>query len=746
MSQEPPGYMASLINKIANNISVKLNNIIFKYIEEDIVMSMNIQLLSIDSADNSWQPAFVDINSSRVVLKKVINITDLTICLDKRNAQGKIDVCQEPILYRCSLQARMIRKYNLATAHLSSTTRIDIFTDFIDFKVSVQQYPMLIRLYLLIRMLKESRVNVRVRHRKTGDGPNDIMDGVADGSYVTWMWNMLPEIFPKDDEVEEHDPNGHIYHTGFYANKVNVTLKSQEIVSGSIIHSTTSIKYHPFLKITLYGMYFDAITIGRSWYNLRGGISYVGVFPVGTCTCGKKHNLPTIFLSGKKLKDDKKTFLAESLKDSDCCENNDLNRVYNRDHETYFAVNTETSLLKKSPAIAFDIVSFRYFLDDSKTFASQSASEMDFNTTTEEYHVRTFFGAFNAKFDTSSVHMWKTLNDHYDQYDYSAPYLKSATDDTTLAQLTPPSTEDFDSLLHSIPLRRYDFVFRKPQVEVYFVDADHLQAKSSSDFLKLPFFLLTFGHTNVNMTSPLYPSKLIHTTCQLPNPPEKLKSNCYWKVEAAARNCSVEVIHATSRFPVLSMCNFETAYETLLKPDFWKLIQLPENIYNINVPRMTFTFNKPQYVILSLLIDAFMNGDFNLLMKNIKHVQMEDITNLELPLLELTVDALHLFATIVDDTVGMTGACKSVCGKALRPSNAQSITILSNESAERDILSFTIQFPNDINKITRPPVIKLNVNSAILNMDVMLQKFLNYKVVWENISFGKLVNSKLVII
>lgn len=736
ISQEPPGYMASLINKIANNISVKLNNIIFKYIEEDIVMSMNIQLLSIDSADSKWQPAFVDINSSRVVLKKVINVTDLTICLDKRNAQGKIDVCQEPILYRCSLQARMIRKYNLTTAHLSSTTRIDIFTDFIDFKVSVQQYPMLIRLYLLIQMLKESRVNVRVRHRKSGDGASDNMDGIGDGSYVTWMLNLLPEIFPKDDEVEEHDPQGHIYHTGFYANKVNVTLKSQELVSGSIIQSNTSIKYHPFLKITLYGMYFDAITIGRCWYNMRGGVSYVGVFPVGTCTCGKKHNFPTIFLAGRKLKDDKRTFLADSLKDPDCCENNELNRVYNRDHDTYYAVNTEASLLQKTPAIAFDITNFRYLLDDAKTFASQSVSEMDFNSVAEEYRIRTFFGSFNAKFDTSSMHMWRTLNDHYVQYDYSAPYLKVASDEMTLAQLTPPSTDDFDSLVHSIPLRRFDFSFRKSKIEVHYVDGDHLQAKSSSEFLKLPFFVVNLDHVGVNITSPLYPSKLIHTTCQLPKPPEKLKSNCYWKIETAISDCSTEIMHITSRFPVFHITSAETSYETLLKPDFFRLIQMPTIICNIRIPTMAFRFNKPQYFILSLLADAYANRDFSLLAKNIKHVQTSDVTNPDLPVLDLVVKELQMFATLVDNTVGVTGVCKSVSGMASCPSNERNAGILSNEAIDRDVLRFIVQMPYDLSRILRPPILKLNMDKVVLNMDSLLQEFFNYKLAWESLSFG----------
>lgn len=183
VAQEPPGYMATLINKIANNISIKLNNIIFKYIEDDIVLSMNIQMLSIDSADDNWNPAFIDINPVKVVLKKVINVNDLTICLDKRNAQGKIDVCQEPILYRCSLQARMIRKYNLSTAHLDSITRIDIFTENIDFKISVQQFPMLIRMYLLVQMLREFHSNLHGA-RRTGQ------DVAAGSGQVQCCWEI----------------------------------------------------------------------------------------------------------------------------------------------------------------------------------------------------------------------------------------------------------------------------------------------------------------------------------------------------------------------------------------------------------------------------------------------------------------------------------------------------------------------------------------------------------------------------
>lgn len=56
---EPPqGYVQLLINKIVSNIRICCNNVILKYVEEDIVLSMNIKLLKFESANNKWEPAY----------------------------------------------------------------------------------------------------------------------------------------------------------------------------------------------------------------------------------------------------------------------------------------------------------------------------------------------------------------------------------------------------------------------------------------------------------------------------------------------------------------------------------------------------------------------------------------------------------------------------------------------------------------------------------------------------------------
>jgi vacuolar protein sorting-associated protein 13B len=56
--ESAPGYVQSLVNKIVSNISVECNNVILKYLEEDMVLSLNVRSLLLQSANEAWQPAF----------------------------------------------------------------------------------------------------------------------------------------------------------------------------------------------------------------------------------------------------------------------------------------------------------------------------------------------------------------------------------------------------------------------------------------------------------------------------------------------------------------------------------------------------------------------------------------------------------------------------------------------------------------------------------------------------------------
>lgn len=732
--QEPPGYMASLVQKIANNISLKLNNIILKYVEEDIVVSMNIQLLTFDSADENWQPAFVDINPTKVILKKIINISDLTICLDKRNAMGKIDVCQEPILYRCSLQARLLRKYNISSAHRSSITRIDIFTESIELNVSAQQYPMLLRLLVLAISLRDGKIQSNVTTSSTAandhssvTGADDEWDENAGDSMITWAWNLLPSIFPIDDIDDDDDQLGHILHTGFYVNSLKLTFKSQEISADSIVHSTKKIKYYPILSVVLTGIYADAITQGIRWFHVRGGISSFTVTPLEKCTCSRKHIHQTI-LSSAQLLADHREFLTDSLQDPNCLENLGHQRPYNYSWDTHIGQNVEEYLLRRTPAIAFDIVHHVDVIDD-ETQTSTIASDLEFSNLSENYLCRAFFGTFTFKYSSSLTHIIETLKEYTECYDY-APYVQERPP-LTLVQLSPPSTEDYDALMNEIPMRVYQITVRKPIIEIHVDDHEYLPSVGgvNGKRMLLPYTTIELDCISIEMTDPYYPNRLVHTTCQLPNPPSKLMDSCYAKISGHCTGIMIHLWSDTIQQTISQIPNIDFAMRMLIKPDLWLKHAVPNLAATIDMTSFNVCLNKPQLDTAFILYDIFTNTvcvDKSFVETTI----LSDVNAENLPIIDINVEKFKCLSTRAGKTIGVVGAIGQlhIYSYNLMLNSDSKLVVLSSEiKDDEQIFSLTAQFPIDLETIEHPPVLSVNISNFSANIDAMFCQFWNYR-------------------
>lgn len=142
----PPGYLQSLMNKITNNVSVIVNNLIIKFVEDDIVLSLNVKSAECYSVDGVWNRAFTELSAPEFILRKSVNFCDLTVCLDKCDSSGRIETYQDPLIYRCSITGRMYIKYDNVHAKLPSITKLDLFCDKLDVSLTDTQLPMFIRL------------------------------------------------------------------------------------------------------------------------------------------------------------------------------------------------------------------------------------------------------------------------------------------------------------------------------------------------------------------------------------------------------------------------------------------------------------------------------------------------------------------------------------------------------------------------------------------------------------------------
>lgn len=62
------GYVQSLIRRVANNVNIVVNNLILKYVEDDIVLSVNITSAECYTVDDIWERAFMDITGEQWLL------------------------------------------------------------------------------------------------------------------------------------------------------------------------------------------------------------------------------------------------------------------------------------------------------------------------------------------------------------------------------------------------------------------------------------------------------------------------------------------------------------------------------------------------------------------------------------------------------------------------------------------------------------------------------------------------------
>uniref|UniRef100_A0A1B6E4J2 Chorein N-terminal domain-containing protein n=1 Tax=Clastoptera arizonana TaxID=38151 RepID=A0A1B6E4J2_9HEMI len=353
----PSSYISSLVNKIICNLSITCNNLILKYVEEDIVLSMNIKTLTLNTVNADWISEFSDLSPSQLILRKLISLSDVTICLDKRNASGRIESYLEPLLYRCNMTVRLSRTYPSANALRAVATHIDIFCEQMAFTLSEPQVPMIMRLIALALALNRKQFTSQTSIATSVDATASSSDTESSDlsetaeSWSSWVMSWVPSIYPLVGEDNDDLNSGNTifqkstFHFGFYVDTFMLALKlcEQELPTGKCQPNT-------YLHISLHGCLCDITLLNSTWTNVQMGISEASIQPAGDCCCGtsESNTSQQPYLSCGKIQD---SFLDGSLF-SGTQNHHDPETICNWDY--HLSTLTETILLEKTPAFAID--------------------------------------------------------------------------------------------------------------------------------------------------------------------------------------------------------------------------------------------------------------------------------------------------------------------------------------------------------------------------------------------------------
>uniref|UniRef100_A0A8C3UEX9 Vacuolar protein sorting 13 homolog B n=1 Tax=Catharus ustulatus TaxID=91951 RepID=A0A8C3UEX9_CATUS len=511
----PPGYVQSLIRRVVNNVNIVINNLILKYVEDDIVLSVNITSAECYTVDEFWDRAFMDISATDLVLRKMINFSDCTVCLDKRNASGKIEFYQEPLLYKCSFRTRLHFTYDNLNSKMPSIIKIHTLVESLKLSISDQQLPMFIRIMQLgialyygeIGNFKDGESEDLICHTKdmlgniagTEEEASSVMqypaqyisqdpylhqDDDQQQGWVSWAWSFVPAIVSYDDE--ESDSGGiddgtaeqqksqslkdPIISVGFYCTKATVTFKLTEMQAESSYYSPQKVKSKEVICWEQEGTTVEVLMKGELFFDCQ--IGFVGCQAM--CLKGimgikdfeenmnRNDEEACFFNCGENLSVKGMTYLTNSLFDYRSPENNNIRAEFILDAAHHKETYTEIAGMQRFGAFYMD---YLYTMESTNGKVSGNQQDLssvkseDFGNVQEMSTKSLIVGPLNLRLDSSAVHRIMKMIVCALEHEYE-PYSRTKPD-TMDGSRTMPSSEEVASLEEYIPTRLTTFTVLK---------------------------------------------------------------------------------------------------------------------------------------------------------------------------------------------------------------------------------------------------------------------------------------------
>ena len=293
----PPGYVQSLLNKVVNNICFKVENIIIKYVEDDIVFSLNVKSVDYFCVNSKWESSFIDLSLPDLVLRRMCKITDFTVCLDQRATSGKIDLYQDPVLYKCNLTSRIEMRYRSINSTRPIENKFDLSCESLDFSLTDLQIPMVLRLLKLVIGLfygtldlpgcnfkKHTAPAVMEKQRNTSYKNLSVLSESkvdANNSWSSWAWSMVGTASEEQSEKVYEDI---ITSLGIYINQVTLTLKKTTHLPNML--SGQRIEFTPIMGFELGSCNVKFTSIGDVIINVSCGLTTLTGYLFGKdCIC-----------------------------------------------------------------------------------------------------------------------------------------------------------------------------------------------------------------------------------------------------------------------------------------------------------------------------------------------------------------------------------------------------------------------------------------------------------------------------
>ncbi|XP_015594814.1 vacuolar protein sorting-associated protein 13B isoform X2 [Cephus cinctus] len=677
------------------------------------------------------------------------------------DASGKIEVYQDPVLYRCSMMIRLIINYHSNTAKRASITRLDLHCEKMEFSMTEQQIPMLLRLVALILALQSKQLPVSKERSLTSveereNASQDELDedvGMSSegGTWGGWAWDVVSSFLPVDwdndwSSEQQMAYSGHTIHLGIYVDNATVTFKTIDSVKEQLFYKSRKIRYKSFLSLRLTGVVIDALLQGITMTTFQVGLGSIQLYPRGMCSCGFAEIIdgaqPPLYLVAGKLETN---HLKDSLFDDDAVENKGKKREYKQGIDYHLATVSVESLLERCPALVMDYVHHIELPDDiTPERLSELGSNFEYSNFHERRVMRYVIGDLIIRLCSGLFHRIETMKEAAMKYDYS-PYIIPKPE-PTIDELPPVTVEEYDALRENISMVEMKVILVKCALQLQASNhritsqirprkfIDNRTAPLSPALTEDPVLTVEWDKMNVNIEQPMYPFRLIACASKQTDISPDMFNYCHRTIDAEVQGlrCQLRLTNKC-RTSIVMPCKAEYSQKSILYPQYWRSLDLIHVSHSIQIDAVTITGTKAKLICASSMVTSILNP---LDMTNPLECSslLSDACRENNPIyLEVSIENINFKCmaslAIISNIVNITSV------KIFALNDSQQAIIMSGPESDDDseedskaLLMAIVQFSRDPAKQIHPPVISFQAAQIRGSLDPLLCQWLQYQV------------------
>ncbi|CAK1554618.1 unnamed protein product [Leptosia nina] len=591
--EAPPGYMQALVRRIVSNISVRINSLIVKYVHDDIVLSLTVKRLAIDSVGGDWQPLFADIDPADPQIRRLVCLDDLTLCLDKSDSDGKIRFYQEPVLYRCQLDLRVLTRLVSAKTRRASSFVVQLRSSLMSWGVTSEQLELLLRLLrdnpLANRKPMSPAPKQSFMQPPLHSAASNSAEPVRSESWSQWAWSWLPTWMDREGFEESPAPAAPIpLAFTVYLEQVALVFKVLEEEFGRQ-------RSRNILSLSAKHAVVKGSICSPTLLRVKFGARDVSLSSNGRCVCGHDNintikDEPTVYLvktyvdeddwkwtdedfNGHKIElgvaadermSDSPVDMSENAQAHPECSQRQMmaqTNVADDDKEVFWT--------KMSPVFYVELSHDRAPSDQLVNPYDNPPRDFEYSDWVEECVIKVVTQPLSLQVSADLLHRMGVI--------------KQILESSLFQNQDPPmrtlTVEECEALSDNLPQRRIGIEMKGMRVRL--IPWDHSLTERPRE---VPIVLdVEIPKAVLNVAAPLYPHRVCSAACQMPYKSEPLwqgaRLHVSGNVSLEARVCSL-----TDQQPrpcLRAQLNFVT--HSLLHKDYFTSRKIPDFNYTVKI-------------------------------------------------------------------------------------------------------------------------------------------------------------------